>query len=904
MGLSAGTKLGAYQIVGVLGAGGMGEVYRAHDTTLNRNVALKVLPEAFTLDLDRLARFKREAQMLAALNHPNIAAIYGFESSAGVQALVLELVEGPTLAERIALGTVPLDEALPIARQIAEALEAAHEQGIVHRDLKPSNIKVRADGTVKVLDFGLAKAIEGAGRAGQAGRAGWDATHSPTITTPAVTGIGVILGTAAYMSPEQAKGHAADKRSDVWAFGCVVFEMLTGKRAFEGEDVSDTLAAVLKDEPAWQRLPPSTPEHLQVLLRRCLQKDRKKRLRDIGDARLEIDAAHSSSQTDERGVHRSRRIERLVLIAALAIVTLIAAWALARVWRPLSPGPEMRVDIDTPPTRDPVSLAISPDGRSVVFAATTEGRSRLWLRPLDATAARPLTGTDDARFPFWSPDSRYVGFFANDDKLKRIDVDGATIETLANAPVGSGGAWNRDGTVLYAPVPDAPILRVSASGGPSTFVVNRAAVTRLEAPRQTGHRFPQLLPNGRHFLYYAAGSADVRGVYVSQLDGSLSRRLLDADAPAVYAPAVAASTGQLLFVRQSALWAQDFDAGKLALSGTPFHVAEQIAVDTGRNVAALSASAAGSIVYRTGSTAGGSQLTWFDRSGKELGKAGGPADLGVAFNPGLSPDGRFVALSRSVNGNTDIWRLDIDRNVLARFTSEAVPEIYPIWSPDGQRIVYSSPTAGKQGFDLYVKSVNSTAPGTLLLKVDTVAVSTDWSPDGKVLLYRLLDPKTATDIWALPLEGDRRPFPVVQTGFEERDGQFSPDGKWIAYQSNESGRFEVYVQPFPGPGGKTQVSIDGGAQPRWQRDGRELFYIALDGHLHSVPMRFASNGTTLQVGTPGRLFMTHVGAVVQGGSSQAYVVSRDGQRFLMNTVAEVASGSPITMILNWRGRQN
>jgi serine/threonine protein kinase len=894
----SGTRLGTYQIAGILGAGGMGEVYRARDTTLNRDVALKVLPEAVTFDVDRLARFKREAQLLAALNHPNIAAIYGFESSGTVQALVLELVEGPTLAERIALGAVPVGETLQIARQIADALEAAHEQGIVHRDLKPSNIKLRSDGAVKVLDFGLAKALE------PMSAAGVDITASPTITTPAMTGVGVILGTAAYMSPEQAKGRAADRRSDVWSFGCVVFEMLTGRRAFEGEDVSDTLATVLKDEPAWQRLPPSTPDSVETLLRRCLQKDRKNRLRDIGDARLDIDAA-ISNPAGHRASGRGRPIERIALVATLAIVAVVAGWLIVRGPQAMPPVPELRVDIATPPTRDPVSLAISPDGRRIVFAATTDGRSRLWLRSLDATAARPLTGTEDARFPFWSPDSRSIGFFALDDKLKRIDADGGAIDELAAAPVGAGGAWNQEGTVLYAPVPDAPILRVPASSVSSTPVVNMRAVTGLDRPRQTGHRFPTFLPDGRHFLYYVAGSPDVRGVYVGQLDGSQSQRLLDADAPAVYAPPIAAATGQLLFVRQSVLWAQDFDARKLELRGIPFKVAEQIAVDSGRNVAALGASAAGPIVYRIGATAGGSQLTWFDRAGKELGKAGGPAlDLGLAANPSLSADGRFVAMSRSVNGNTDIWRLDIDRDLLTRFTSEAVPEIYPLWSPDGQRIVYSSPTAGKPGFDLYEKSVNSTAPGTLLLKVDTVAVATDWSSDGRVLLYRLLDPKTNTDIWALPIEGDRHPFPVVQTAFDERDAQFSPDGKWIAYQSNESGRFEIYVQPFPGPGGKTQVSIDGGAQPRWQRDGRELFYIALDGQLHSVQMRFASNNTIVQAGSPVRMFMTHVGAVVQGGSSQAYVVSRDGQRFLMNTVAEVASSSPITLILNWRGQKN
>ena len=881
MALSAGTRLGPYKIVSALGAGGMGEVYRARDLKLNRDVALKVLPQIFTLDVDRLARFKREAHVLASLNHPNIASIYGFEESGGIQALVLELVDGATLAERIAQGPVPLDEALLIARQIAEALDAAHEQGIIHRDLKPSNIKLRSDGAVKVLDFGLAKMMDPVGHAAPP-------VDSPTITTPAMTGIGVILGTAAYMSPEQAKGRAADKRGDVWAFGCVVFEMLTGKRAFEGEDVSDTLATVLKGEPAWHRLPAETPESVQRLLRRCLQKDRKDRLRDIGDARLEIDAAQSSPTAGGAIVPRSQRIERLVLVAAVAIATLIAGVSLLWPSRRLSPAPEMRVDINTPPTRDPVSLAISPDGRSVVFVAISEGRSRLWLRSLDAGAARTLAGTEDSRYPFWSPDSRSVGFFSGvDDKLKRIDVDGGTVQTLSDAPVGRGGAWNRDGVILFAMIPDGEILRVSANGG------GAVAATRLERPQQTGHRFPQFLPDGRHFLYYVAGAPEARGVYVGQLDGSLARRLLDADAPAVYA-----STGHLLFVRQGTLWGQDFDPVRLEPTGNPLRVAGQIEVDAFTGLAALSSSAAGPIVYRIGSSAGQSQFAWFDRSGREVGKVGG-ADVG-RVNPALSPDGRLVALSQSVNGNTDIWLLDVGRGVFTRFTSDPVPEVYPIWSPDGQRIVYSAPSPGKPGFDLYEKPVSGAASGKLLRSAAQVGIAMDWSPDGRFVLYRNLDPKTGWDIWAVPVDGTGTPFLVIQTSFDERDGQFSPDGKWIAYQSNESGRFEIYAQPFPGPGGKSQISTAGGSQVRWSRGTKEIFYITPEGHLMAVPIRFPSNSQIVEADAPTLLFPTDMGAVA-GGSSHQYDVAPDGQRFLKNTLIEAPSSSPITMILNWSG---
>ena len=877
-----GRRLGAYQVQAHLGAGGMGEVYRARDTKLGRDVAIKILPHVFTSDPERLARFEREARMLAALNHPNIGAIYGLEDVDGIRALVLELVDGETLADRIARGPLPLKDALPMARQIAEALDAAHDKGIVHRDLKPRNVALTRDGTVKVLDFGLAKATVRDGAAG-------DGSHAPTMTIGG-TREGMVLGTAAYMSPEQARGQAVDKRTDIWAFGCVLYEMLTGRAVFPGETISDTIAAILEREPEWGALPAHTPAGIRQLLRRCLDKDPKRRLHDIADARIEIDDARSAPHVEGRvtpAAAGSR--QRIVWLAALGFVALIAAvWA---VWasRLALPAAEMRVEITTPPTKDLVSLAISPDGQKIVFVATSEARSRLWLRSLNAVSAQPLVGTDGASLPFWSPDSRSVGFFA-DGKLKRIDIDGGSARVLANAIFGRGGAWNRDGTIIFAPNPASPIFQVLATGG------EPAAVTRVEAPPQVGHGLPQFLPDGRHFLYYVQGTPDASGVYVGELGGSETKRLLDADAAAVYAP-----PGQLLFVRRGTLFAQGFDPVRLALTGNPFPVAEQVAVDI-LNLAALSASSTGPIVYRTGSAGGQRQLAWFDRSGKELGKVGDP-DGNLAFgSTSLSPDGRRVAISRS-GGNFDIWLLEMGRGVLNRFTTDAADEIAPIWSPDGTHIVFSSSRKGR-GMNLYRKAATGVGSEELILDAGWPMFATDWSPDGRFLLYFSSDPNTGFDIWTLPMDGDRKPFPIVRTKSGEANAQFSPNGKWIAYESNESGRYEIYVQAFSGAGpqagGKVLISTNGGVQARWGRDGNTLFYIALDDRLITVPIRFASNGQGVEPSTPVPLFATRVGS--QAFSGTGYSISPDGQRFLMNVELEGPAASPITVLLNWAGR--
>src|SRR5262245_1854314 len=655
MPLRTGARLGPYDVVSKLGEGGMGEVFRATDSNLKRSVAIKVLPASVAGDPDSLARFQREAELLAALNHPNIAAIYGLEKAPDCTALVMELVDGEDLSQRIARGAIPIDEVLPIARQIAEALETAHEQGIVHRDLKPANIKVRADGTVKVLDFGLAKAMDvgsGPGRSGGPGAL----SNSPTMMSPAqMSGVGVILGTAAYMAPEQAKGQAVDRRADIWAFGCVVYEMLTGRRAFVGTTVGGVMAAVFAQDPDWSRLPNAAPSGVRRLLRRCLQKDRHHRLKDVGDARIEIEEARTelaapaqAASTVARPPASARRAWTVT-----GAVALIAAGTVGWTLRPRQVPLEMRVDIVTPPSPDRLGLALAPDGQKVVFVAMSDGQRRIWLRPVKNATAQPLTGTEGGTYPFWSPDSESIGFFA-DGKVKRISATGGAAQALADATDGRGGSWNRDNVIIFTPTPSTGIFRVPANGG------TVETVTQVE-PELTSHRFPQFLSDGRHFLYYGQGGSARRGVYVGTLGEKRVTRLFDSETAAVFA-----APGHVLFSRQGALVAQAFDPNRLTISGEPFPVAEQVAFDPTVNRAAISASATGSFVYRTG-TAPERQLQWFDRSGAHTGDVGS-VDTSGQQNPELSPDGRRVALDRLVNGNRDIWLIDTARGTPSRLT--------------------------------------------------------------------------------------------------------------------------------------------------------------------------------------------------------------------------------------------
>jgi Tol biopolymer transport system component len=815
------------------------------------------------------------------LNHPNIGAIYGFEEAGDVEALVLELVEGPTLADRLARGRISVEEALPIARQIAEALEAAHERGVVHRDLKPANIKVRTDGVVKVLDFGLAKALEV--------ESSGPASESPTVPSPVFTADGIIVGTPAYMAPEQVRGAAADRRADLWAFGCVLYEMLAGRRAFAGEDIPETLAAVLKDDPDWRALPDKTPSPIRRLLQRCLAKDPKARVADASMARIEIDdAVHESSIDLPAGRTSAQRRERVLWASALAIALILAVAALVRAFRPPLPSGEAHFEITTPPTSDPASLAISPDGQQIVFVAASQGRNMLWLYRLDSGTAAPLAGTDGATAPFWSRDSRSVAFFSMiDNGLKRIDVDGRSLQVLGIVPLGTAGTWNQDGTILYAGLGGpGPIFRISSTGGDAT------PATRL-APTEQIHQFPHFLPDGRHFVYHAPNAAPP-AVYLGRLDGSEARRLVEADSGAVYL------SGHLLFLRQRTLFAQAFDPLGLAVDGSPFRVADDVAsVDL---TPAVSASTSGTLVYRGGSAVSiqlSRPLIWFDRSGARIGTVGG-SDVGI--RPSLSHDGRHIALHRSVGTSPpEIWRVTLDGGRAMKLTSNGFINLDPVWSPNDSRIVYASNPEGQ--FDLYVTSADGAAAEELLLGPPGNKVPSDWSPDRRFVLFETITiPKFAFDIWSIAVDGDRKPFPVVATTANERQGQFSPDGQWLAYQSDETGRFEIYVQRFPGPGGKRPISTNGGAQVRWRRDGRELFYIAMDGRLMAVPIRFAADGQAVDVGTPAPLFATQVGGTVRGLDRQQYVVSPDGQRFLMSVIAEDPNPPPLEVILNWQPR--
>jgi serine/threonine protein kinase/roadblock/LC7 domain-containing protein len=874
----------------------MGEVYRATDTKLKRQVAIKILPPVFAADHDRLARFQREAEVLASLNHPHIAGIYGLEESGGITALVMELVEGEDLSQRIARGAIPIDEALPIAKQIAEALEAAHEQGIIHRDLKPQNIKVRPDGTVKVLDFGLAKAMEPAAGSSPS------VSMSPTLSLHA-TQAGVILGTAAYMAPEQAKGRAVDRRADIWAFGAILYEMLSGTRAFEGDDVSDLLANVLKTESDWSRLPAEVPARVRHVIRACLQKNAKQRIGDMQDVRLALEGAFETAA--------SQPVVSLPPLAPRRPLTWIAAFAVAFVaavalsipavrYLRQTPPPETRVDIVTPATGQPSSFALSPDARQIVFVASDDKASRLWLRSLSTTTAQPLAGTDGATFPFWSPDSKSVGFFAG-AALKRLDLGGGAPQILAPVTNGVGGTWNTDGVIVFAPSSTGPLMRVPATGGASV------AVTTL-GPQQFGHVNPQFLPDGRRLLFGVFGAADVIGIYLGGLDGSASTRLGAFLSSGVYAPG-----GWLLWVREGTLTAQKLDVGRSALTGEPVTLADGLAPGSATARIAVSVAATGLVAYRT---EGGAQrqLTWFDRSGTARGVVGEPD--GSLIQPRVSPDGRRVAVVRRVQDNQDLWLLDGAR--ATRLTFDPSQELYPVWSPDSTQVVYLSRRTGIGA--LFHKLTNGAGMEEQFLSTDQSLTATSWSEDGRFLLYISIDPKTNADLWVMPMSGNaeaRKPFVFLKTPFREAYGTFSPDGRWVAYHSNESGRPEIYVRPFVPPsrdasadrpagtnagttttaaGGQWQVSTTGGILPLWRSDGKELYYLNTDGAMMAAPIKV--NGATVEPGAPVMLFPTRIfggGADIQLG--RQYDVTPDG-RFLVNTLLNEAA-TPITLLQNW-----
>ena len=891
MELTAGTRVGPYEIVAPLGAGGMGVVYRARDARLGREVALKFLPRDFATDPERHARFEREAKLLASLNHPNIAALYGLEHLENQHALVLELVEGEGLDERIARGPTPPEEAIPIAVQIAEALDAAHEKGIVHRDLKPANVKVRPDGAVKVLDFGLAKAWEAQGGNSDPGL-------SPTITSHQ-TRAGVILGTAAYMSPEQARGKPVDRRADIWAFGCLVYEMLTGERTFGGDTITDVIAAVVTREPDWGALPSGVTPRTRQALQRCMEKDPKRRFRDIGDARFELEegmrpsVAELPQSTPAPAIVAppARRSALPWIVAALAVA--LAAGFAAAYMRAASTHARAVRSYVLPPDKNNFTLngstggaVLSPDGTRIVFAASDDsGRKLLWLRPLDSLTAQPLEGTDGASYPFWSPDSRFVGFFVP-GKLKKIDILGGPPQTICDASSGRGGTWSREGVIVFASDVYGGLRRVASAGGASV------AITELDRSRgQTSQRWPVFLPDGRRFMYWAgnptASSQETKGIYVGTLDEKGQRFLLQADSDALYAP-----PGYLLYLREQSLMAHPFDAASLKFKGEAFPVAEDVASPESYRLGRFSASEDGTLVYLTGQS-DRSQVLWLNASGQQESPVGEGAIIGGIR---LSPNGQTLAeiVQEPQTKNVDVWLVDLARGVKTRFTFDPAADFDPVWSPDGSRIAWASNAKGH--FDLYAKSSTGAGEAEDLLVSDADKYCTDWSRDGRFIAFTQLDPKgnNGADIWILPLSGDRKPYPFLATPFNEGNAVFSPDGRWLAYQSNESGKTEIYITPFPQAGGKWQVSQGGGLTPSWRADGQGLHYSTPDGHIMEASV--AARGPAVEVGSPRDFSKVQMASPNPGAWSYAFAPRGDRVLVLQ---AEKGTAVPLTLVTHW-----
>jgi eukaryotic-like serine/threonine-protein kinase len=896
MGLTTGTCLGPYEILSALGAGGMGEVYRARDTKLNREVALKVLPDSFASDLDRLARFTREARTLASLNHQNIAHIHGLEESGGVRALVMELVEGDDLSQRIARGAIPLDEALAIAKQISEALEAAHEQGIIHRDLKPANIKITPDGVVKVLDFGLAKLAHPEATPGHA-----DVTASPTITSPAMmTGVGVILGTAAYMAPEQAKARDADKRSDVWAFGCVLYEMLTGKRPFDGEDVSDTLANVLKVDPDWSALPSEIPPAIRTLLQSCLTKDRRRRVADISTALFVLENGASLAPpagTASVAAPPPRPLWRraAALTAGALVVAVVAGTGVWFATRPVPPRVSRLAFAPSGTSALAISgidrdLAITPDGSRLVYVGNRG--TQLFVRALDALEpAAVFTGRPSG--PFVSPDGQWIGFMeAGSRSLRKVAMTGGPAVTLATLDTNNprGAIWGRDDTIIYATSNVATGLqRVAAAGGPTTVL------TRPDrAQGEVDHLWPEMLPGGRAVLFTITsqtGGLDAAQVAVLDLQTRTRKVLVHGGSHAHYV-----SSGHLVYAAAGALRAVPFDLARLETRGTSVPVIPQVttmatggvnAVMAGDDTLAYVSGAAGALVQRT--------LVWVDRQGRETPI---PAPPRTYLYPRLSPDGARVAVY-AADQDTDIWVWDLVRTTLTRVTFDPGIDLYPVWTPDGRRLIFSSESAGAR--NLYWQAADGTGAVERLSESPNQQFATAVSPDGRQLIFSETTPKTGDDVMRMELDGTRRVMPLVQSPFIERNGIFSPDGRWIAYDANDSGRFEIYVRPFPDVNsGHWQVSTTGGTRPLWARNGQELVYVSLTGALMRVGVE---RGPSWAATTPTLLVKEGYFTNPSVFTGRTYDIAPDGQRFLMikegGSSDQIAAPAQIIVVQHW-----
>jgi Tol biopolymer transport system component len=907
MPLTAGAHLGPYEILSPLGAGGMGEVYKARDTRLDRTIAIKILPDTLASDPQFRERFDREARAISQLTHPHICTLYDVGEQQGTAYLVMEYLDGETLEQRLKKGALPLDQALKLAIEIADALSAAHRRGIVHRDLKPGNVMLTKSGA-KLLDFGLAKT-------------GTPSTvmanFSMLPTTPPLTAHGTILGTFQYMAPEQLEGHDADARTDIFAFGALVYEMVTGRRAFEGKTQASLIAAILEREPPTiASLQPVAPATLDRLVRTCLAKSPDDRWQTAHDLLREIRwVAENRAERPGASSQRSSRREAIAWTAAaflgiVAVAALIATVMYVRSVRSAATAPETRFEISA--TGSPFLMAISPDGRSVAYVAPSDtGVAMLWVRPLNSLDARMLAGTNGAQSPDWSPDGRFIVFgVPREAKVKKIDVAGGPAQTLADLRGGyTRSTWNREGTILFG-VNGGGIRRVSASGGEAP------AITELDASLgEIGHNTPWFLPDGRHFLYTAWSSQpENRAIYVGSLDSNTRKRLMTAESKALYAP-----PGFILFLRSQTLMARRFDANRLEFTGEAVPVAEDVAYNPQLGQSAFYASDEGTLIYRKGSVVQGQgtrQWVWMDRTGKPSGTIQLPLNVNADLR--LSPDGKHVAcfeggLDAFVlgGGSADIWLYDLDRNLTTRLTADAAPDGFPVWSPDGTRLVFSS-RRGNAGTALYEKPSNAAGPERIVFQPEsgTVTFARDWSLDGRFVVFETFTPlgpsRPRRDLWMLPMSGERKPSPYLATSFDEMQPVFSPNGKWLAYVSNDARMYQVVVQPFPDPSsGKWQISTNGGVYPRWSRDGRELYY--LDPQRRIVAVSVAAEGG-FKVGKTTPLFETALEfpAGQQTFASQTsvpYDVSADGQRFLISVRPDqspTTSSTPIKVVLHWQ----
>jgi serine/threonine protein kinase len=884
MSLDGGIKLGRYEIRSKIGEGGMGEVYLARDTQLGRDVAIKVLPSTYSQDRERLHRFEQEACAASALNHPNILSIYDVGMHDGSPYVVSELLEGQTLRQRIGGTRLSQRKIVDCALQIARGLAAAHDKGIVHRDLKPDNVFITNDGRVKILDFGLAKLT---------GVADTELSQTSIPTRRVDTDPGKVMGTVGYMSPEQVKGRPVDHRSDIFSFGAILYEMLSGRRAFHGESPAEAMSAILREDPPdVSATNGSVSPALERVINHCLEKNPEERFHSASDLAFALEALSGSTSIATQPVsastiapHWIRRRPLLGwIVAAVAIVLSMVLLAAVYFRRPSIPESAVTRFYVSPPESTSFSGAsefISPDARRMVFPVVNkEGKRELWVRPLDSLQAQRLPGTEDGIQAFWSPDSRFIGFFAG-QKMKKIEISGGPPTALSDGASSHGGAWSRDGVILFGPGVSGPLYRISSAGGPAT------AVTTLDTSRnETIHAWPHFLPDGRHFLYLArSATRENSAIYVGSVDSNETKFLINADSTPAYSP-----PGYLLFLRERTLMAQPFDADKIQLTGDAFPIAEQVGFNPGNGRGFFSVSDNGVLAFRT-RVFSDTQLVWFDRTGKQISQIGATGQIAAVS---LSPDDKRVVVSRIDNqsGASDLWLIEQGRET--KMTFDPANDASPIWSPDGSQIAFNSNRSGTN--DIYSKSSTGGGNEELLLKSSNQKGPHDWSADGQFIVYGDFDPKTNVDLWILPLFGDRKPSVFLQTPFAEQQARFSPNGHWIAYSSNESGAAQVYVRPFPPSGGQWMVSTNGGSQPRWRADGNELFYLGPDRKIMAVEIK--EDGPNFAAGSPRLLLETRAAAPVFPGAS-SYAVTRDGQRFLLITPIEESSPSPITLVLNW-----